>query len=261
MIRIILLPALLVSLLLVSVSASSEPLKHSESVVALNIKNLSANIDQRISNMKILANTIANDAHIHAWRDNGFTASEEPVLISKLGYLVEQYGLTSASFADTKSNKYWNHEGFLRVLDPDVDTWYFAYRKSGQQDLISVYHDKNKNRVDLYINYRQANGYGLSGIATSFYGVVRMLADSPLSQHGELFIVDHEGVIQVHPDPEVAGKFTLAQRYLKQASHSLLRQQAFNHTTMVGEQKQYLVSSYIPSMGWYLVAQLPGELY
>ncbi|KKO44729.1 chemotaxis protein [Arsukibacterium ikkense] len=261
MIKTICLPALMAFLLLISVPVSSEPLPHSESVVALTIKNLSANVDNRISNMKLLANTIANDAHIHAWRENGFTPGEEPVLISKLGYLVQQYELTSASFADTKSHKYWNHEGFLRVLVPEVDTWYFAYLQSGKQDQISVYHDKNKNRVDLYINYRQANGYGLSGIATSFDGVVRMLQDSPLSQQGELFIVDHKGVIQVHPDPDVAGKFSLEQRYSKETSQHLLKPQAFNHTTTVGAQQQYLVSSYIPSMGWYLVAQLTGELY
>ncbi len=78
------------------------------------------------------------------------------IWFTSIGYasvLVDEYALTSASFADTKTNKYWNHEGFLRVLQPNLDTWYFAYLASGQQDLISVYHDKNKHRVDLYVNY------------------------------------------------------------------------------------------------------------
>jgi hypothetical protein len=60
---------------------------------------------------------------------------------------------------------------FFKVLQPETDTRYFAYLASKQQDLISVYHDKNKKHVDVYVNYHQTKGNGLLGIATSFNGV------------------------------------------------------------------------------------------
>lgn len=247
--------------------ANNDATDASNSVVALTLENMSSKVDKRISSLKMLANTIANDTHIHAWVDAGFTPNEEKTLINKLGYLVKQYGLTSASFADTQSNKYWNHEGFLRVLVPEIDTWYFAYLDSQQQDLISVYHDKNKQRVDLYVNYKQKNGNGLSGIATSFDGVVSMLEQSPLNAYGELFIVDRMGKVQVHPDAEVAGKFTLAQLYSESTARFLLQTQSFNHAAVLNKgalpnaQKQYLVSSYIASMDWFIVGHLRGELH
>ena len=79
------------------------------------------------------------------------------------------------------------------MLQPEIDTWYFAYLKSGDADLVSVYHDKNKNRVDVYVNYQQTDGVGLSGIATSFDGVLDMLKNSLFSEHGEIYLVDSFG--------------------------------------------------------------------
>ena len=229
------------------------------SVTALTLQNIAAQIDTRIGSMKMLANTIANDTHIQQWVEQGFASEAEALLVDKLGYLVDEYQLTSASFADTQSNKYWNHEGFLRVLQPRVDTWYFAYLASGQQDLISVYHDKNKHRVDLYVNYKQPNGNGLSGIATSFDGVMALLTASSLNQDGEVFIVDNLGVIQLHADPAVAGQASLQQRYSDAAAQVLLTKQAFNRfeSELPNTQSaQQLISSYIPSMGWFVVAQI-----
>ncbi len=87
----------------------------------LSLINLSQNIDARISNMKLIAKNLANDNHIHDWVDRGFTSNQETILVDKLGFLVEEYGLTSASFADKNTHKYWNHEGFLKVLQPEID--------------------------------------------------------------------------------------------------------------------------------------------
>jgi hypothetical protein len=229
------------------------------SVTALTLQNIAAQVDTRITSMKMLANTIANDTHIQRWVEQGFAPEAEALLVKKLGYLVDEYQLTSASFADTQTNKYWNHEGFLRVLKPSVDTWYFAYLASGQQDLISVYHDKNKHRVDLYVNYKQPNGNGLSGIATSFDGVVALLTASSLNQDGEVFIVDNLGVIQLHADPALAGQISLQQRYSAAAAQVLLTKQSFNQfeSELPNTQStRQLISSYIPSMGWFVVAQI-----
>jgi methyl-accepting chemotaxis protein len=236
-------------------SESSEQETASDQVLALSIEKIAASVDAKITSMKILANTIANDAHIHQWVDAGFSKQGEQVLIDKLGYLVKEYDLTSASFADTNSHKYWNHEGFLRVLTPEIDTWYYAYLKSGQQDLISVYHDKNNNRVDLYVNYRQQNGLGLSGIATSFDGVVGMLRDSTFGQHTKVFIVDSKGRVQVHPDPKIAGQVDLQTLFSKEAAQLLLMPRESNVVKSSATNSR-LMSSYIPSMNWYVVAEL-----
>ncbi len=222
----------------------------------LSLINLSQNIDARISNMKLIAKNLANDSHIHDWVDRGFTRNQESILVDKLGFLVEEYGLTSASFADKNTHKYWNHEGFLRVLQPEIDMWYFAYLKSAQSDLISVYHDKNKNRVDVYVNYQQTDGNGLSGIATSFDGVLDMLKNSLFAKHGDIYLVDSLGKIQVHAEADIADIKSLHDMFSKEIVDSLLQTSSSNFIELKQNKNQLLGASYIPSMNWYVVANV-----
>jgi hypothetical protein len=222
----------------------------------LSLENLSLKIDARIASMKLIAKTVANDKHIHHWIDTGLDDDEETVLVDKLGFLVKEYGLTSASFADTGTNMYWNHEGFLRVLTPEIDTWYFAYLASGQQDLISVYHDKNKKRVDLYVNYKQPEGKGLSGIATSFNGVLAMLNTSTFTDFGDIYLVDSSGEIQVHGNSEIAGEKSLQDLFSDELAVALLQPNLTQFIQNTQDETRLLGSSYIPSMDWYVIVDL-----
>lgn len=225
---------------------------HENRVLAL--KALSQTVDARIASMKQIAKMTANDTHIHAWVEQGFDNAGANLLVNKLGFLVNEYGLTSASFADKNTHKYWNHEGFLRALSPEIDTWYFAYLQSQQQDLISVYHDKNKQRVDVYVNYQQLDGNGLSGIATSFDGVVDMLAQSSFAKSGEVYLVDQQGKVQIHANSEIAGSLNLASLIGAQHLLQLLNNQSA-HFIDTQEHGVY-GASLIPSMGWYVVVAL-----
>jgi methyl-accepting chemotaxis protein len=222
----------------------------------LSLVNLSQKIDARISSMKLIAKTVANDKHIHAWIESGLAVNQESILIEKLGFLVNEYGLTSASFADKNTHKYWNHEGFLRVLQPETDTWYFAYLASGESDLISVYHDKNKNRVDVYVNYQQPDGKGLSGIATSFNGVLDMLKNSIFAKHGDIYLVDSLGKIQVHAEADIAGSRSLQDMFSKDIVDRLLLPNSTEFIELNSAGSQLLGASYIPSMNWFLVTHV-----
>ena len=159
-------------------------------------------------------------------------------------------------FADKNTHKYWNHEGFLRVLQPEIDTWYFAYLASGESDLISVYHDKNKNRVDVYVNYQQPDGKGLSGIATSFNGVLDMLKNSIFAKHGDIYLVDSLGKIQVHAEADIAGSRSLQDLFSKDIVDRLLLPNSTEFIELNSAGSQLLGARYIPSMNWFLVTHV-----
>jgi methyl-accepting chemotaxis protein len=220
----------------------------------LSLINLGQNIDARIASMKLIAKTVANDTHIQNWVTSGFADTQESILVDKLGFLVSEYGLTSASFADKNTHKYWNHEGFLRILQPETDTWYFAYLASGDSDLVSVYHDKNKHRVDVYVNYQQPDGNGLSGIATSFDGVLDRLNESIFAEHGEIYLVDSLGKIQVHADAEIMSTKNLKDMFSKDIVDNILQPHSTQFIEVNAKGSQLLGASYIPSMNWYVVA-------
>jgi methyl-accepting chemotaxis protein len=230
-----------------------------EGELPLVLGNLAQKIDARVATLKLLSKTIANDAHIHNWVNEGFDAEKEAVLVNKLGFLVKEYELTSASFADKKTHKYWNHEGFLRVLQPEVDTWYFAYLQSAEQDLISVYHDKNKQRVDLYVNYQQTDGNGLSGIATSFNGVLDLLNASIFARQGDIFLVDSSGKIQVHGNPTIAGNKYLKDIVGEATAKTLLNKEVTRFLPTNSLEKTLVGSSFMPNMGWFVVTEVPKK--
>jgi methyl-accepting chemotaxis protein len=89
--------------------------------------------------------------------------------------------------------------------------------------LVSVYHDKNKNRVDVYVNYQQPDGNGLSGIATSFDGVVDMLNTSLFAEQGDVYLVDSSGKIQVHGNADIAGNKRLQELFSEDSVDRILQ--------------------------------------
>ena len=70
----------------------------------LELDLLTKNIEQRISTLQLIARSLANDAHIHSWVNSDMPESGEQVLLDKLNFFVDEYDLTSASFADKTTN-------------------------------------------------------------------------------------------------------------------------------------------------------------
>jgi hypothetical protein len=273
---LLIIVVLVLSAVYISQQVAKSNKRITENELVLRLANLSAQIDARIGQMKLISKSIANDKHIHAWVNAGFDVTQESTLVDKLGFFVQQYDLTSASFADKNTNKYWNHEGFLRQLTPEIDTWYFAYIATANQDLVSVYHDQNNKRVDLYVNYQQTNGNGLSGIATSFNGVLDMLNNSVFAQYGTVYLVDSSGKIQVQSSNKTNykqskqvsdGTATLQLLFSDSIAASILSPkpeqsaQFSDHAMYIKDENMLLGSSYIPSMNWFVVVNVPKDAF
>lgn len=250
---LLLMIALLLSSLYLWQKAEHRAQTNAKSVFSLALANISQKIDSRVSKMKLVSKSIANDTHIHDWVDSGFAQEREDLLIEKLNIYVNEYELTSASFADKNTHKYWNHEGFLRTLQPETDNWYFDYIASDQKNLISVYHDKNKHRVDIYVNYQQPESNGLSGIATSFDSILDTLNIKHIEGSKDIFLVDSTGVVQVHHNADLPENTVLSSLIPQHIADYIL---GAGPTPLVyaDENQFWYGASYIPSMDWYVVA-------
>ena len=223
------------------------------------IQKIAAQIDNNIVLMQTIARQIATDAHILKWVSAGQDKAGEALLLNKLRDIAKANNLSAVSFADKKTANYWNQDGFLRQLQQDAaDSWFFKYIASGQDYMVSVYRDPNTGKTDLFVNYQQLDGQGLSGTAKSFKSVVDMLASFRLEQSGFVYLVDDKGLVQLHNDNTLAGKARIAQLYDYKAEQVLLNKQAFNlMVTELDGVKTLLASQYIPSMNWFVVAQVP----
>ncbi len=225
------------------------------------IKQINLTIDRQISIMLTVSKQVANDEFLLDWNTGDKSTAGEEKLLNKLGRIQREYQLSNVSFANRQTADYWNQDGFLRQLqDDNVDGWFYRYVESGQESMVSIYAYPDSDRVDLFVNHQQPSGTGLSGVSRSFADVVNLLNGFKLEKTGFVYLVDEKGGVQLHRDRSLLGKATLASLYNGTTANELLNQTDFNltHTTIDGEDF-IVVSSFIPSMKWYVVAQVPAQ--
>lgn len=223
------------------------------------IAKIALSIDNEISKMLVLSRQLAMDENLSLWLENGAEKSQEALLLEKLNRIVKNNQLSGASYANRSNAYYWNQGGFLRQLKNDkADGWFYAYRDSGKAQNVSIYSEPNSDKTDLYVNYQDLNGLGLAGTSKSFTEMAQMLASYRLEQSGFIYLVDQNGKVALHKDLANMANSTLSSLYGSGINLQLLKQNEFNHAEVELENTQTIVaSSYIPSMGWYVIAQVP----
>ncbi|MFT6248597.1 MAG: methyl-accepting chemotaxis protein [Cognaticolwellia sp.] len=213
-------------------------------------------VNGEISEMKVLTKSIATNPFLLDWIESGANKDNEANVIKMLNKIAKDNNLSNASFADRKTAKYWNQDGFLRVLkNDDLDGWFFAFTNGGEAESASTYGYPNGN-VDVFINYQQINGRGVSGLSKSFNDMVNYLNSFKIEESGFVYLVDHSGLVKIHKDKDKSEKTKITDLYSDINAQILLTQKdfAFQETD-----KLIIATSYISSLGWYVVAEVPKE--
>ncbi|MCL1095370.1 methyl-accepting chemotaxis protein [Shewanella kaireitica] len=214
-------------------------------------------IELNISTLMNAAEQLANNRMFLQWLADGRPAAGEALVVNQLNDVSRQYGLAQASFADRETAAYYTQDGFLRVLTPTQDTWFFDYKNSGQEKMLNVFTEANGD-VKLFINYQQPNGRGLVGLGKSLDDMVQLLRSFKIEQSGFVYLIDSQGEVKLHQDTSQIGKMSLNNLYRDTDTSSLMQRTDFNLLkTSVNGEEMFIASSYIPSMDWYLVAQVP----
>jgi len=189
------------------------------------VKRIEESVSAEISQMKALANSIANNPFILDWVVNGGDQGEEEKLTEYLANIAAENDLSNASFIDRQNNRYWNQGGFLKVLD--AESWFNGFKASGVKESASTYTNPN-GTVDVFVNFQQLNGRGASGVSKSFEDIANFLRSFK----------------EIYPDVDFSALFS---------------KQEFDFQSL---EDKVIASSYIESLGWYVVADIPKkELY
>jgi methyl-accepting chemotaxis protein len=215
-------------------------------------------IDLEISSLMNAGEQLANSKMLLEWLENGRPADQEKIVIAELNSIKNQYDLAQASYADRETAAYYNQDGFLRILNQQQDAWFFDYRDSKQERMLNVFTEPINGDVKLYINYQQPDGRGLVGLAKSLDDMVNLLASFKIEDSGFVYLVDTKGDVKLHQDTSKIGKSKLSNLYPNANTNQLLNKNDFNLVKAeVDGQHMLIASSYIKSMDWYLVAQVP----
>lgn len=214
-------------------------------------------VELDISTLMNAAEQLASSRMLTDWLEDGRPAEDEDLVTNQLQDITRQYGLAQASFADRETAAYYTQDGFLRELTPSQDAWFFDYKNSGTERMLNVFTEAN-GEVKLFVNYQQPNGRGLVGLAKSLDDMVRLLDSFKIEESGFVYLVDDKGKVKLHPDTAKNGNADLSSLYRDSDSSSLLNRSDFSLIkTKVDGKTMLVASSYIPSMNWYLIAQVP----
>ena len=232
-----------------------------EQELPTQLQSIRKDVEKDLDTMTHAARQLASDPQISLWFEAGRSKEQEPLMLEKLRRLRQQYELMDASFVDRQSAAYYNQNGFLRLLTPQQDGWFYAYNQSPDEYMLSIFREPT-GEVKLFVNFKQLDGRVASGLSKSLDSMIAQLASQRLEQSGFVFMADGKGMIKLHPETALIDQQTLAQRF-GPAAEPLLHQQPFalSHAVVKGE-AMIIASSYIPALNWYLIAQVPeAEVY
>ena len=237
-------------------NATNTLIENMQSKVLPNIlKRIANQVDKEISLMQAAAEQLALDPILLDWLAKGTLKDNEALLVEHLGAITRQHNLINASFADRTTHRYWNQDGFLRVLFDERDQWFFDFIKSGQATSKSLYTEEGKTK--LFINHQQTDGRGLSGVAKPVDDIVKLLNTNKIEQTGFVFLVDNSGMVKIHKDSKKLDKADIKSLYGNTAHNQLINQKTFAlFEAEIDGQPMILSSSYIASADWYVIAQV-----
>jgi len=223
------------------------------------VKRVSQSVDGEISEMKAITMAIANNPFIYRLIDNNNSKETDKLLTEYLSGIAQANALSNASYIERESAQYWNQDGFLRQLKNDAhDGWYFAFKNSKADYSASTYTESDGS-INVFVNYQQLNGRGSSGVSRTFSDIVNLLNQFKIEKSGFVYLADKDGLVKVHRDRDFAESKNISDIYPDLDKQKLFSEQSFAFQ-LVGD---FVIStSYIDSLGWYVVAEVPrSELY
>ncbi|WP_340642192.1 methyl-accepting chemotaxis protein [Photobacterium damselae] len=227
-----------------------------ESEIPATLLQIRNQIDKEVSLLQAAAQQLATNPLVI----DSLTATlpqDNTQLVTLLNEIKQQYHLFDASIADRNTGNYWNQDGFLRQLNRQQDSWFYNFVRSGNTKMLNVFREANGD-VKLFVNYQQLNGKGLAGLSKSLDEMVQFINQFKLEQTGFVYLVDDKGIVRIHNDNQLMGKANLTDLYGSKVANQLLKRGKIEIVDLdLAGQENLVASSYIPTMNWYVIAQLP----
>ncbi|QOQ68971.1 methyl-accepting chemotaxis protein [Photobacterium damselae] len=227
-----------------------------ESEIPATLLQIRNQIDKEVSLLQAAAQQLATNPLVI----DSLTATlpqDNTQIVTLLNEIKQQYHLFDASIADRNTGNYWNQDGFLRQLNHRQDSWFYNFVRSGNAKMLNVFREANGD-VKLFVNYQQLNGKGLAGLSKSLDEMVQFINQFKLEQTGFVYLVDDKGIVRIHHDNQLMGKASLTDLYGSKVANQLLKRGKIEIADLdLAGQENLVASSYIPTMNWYVIAQLP----
>ncbi len=223
---------------------------------------------ERVLTGPIVANaSIASNSLLQDWLANGEDSQQSDAFARYLkGVAVEQKALTT-SVVVLASGHYYTGDGLQRTLKrSDSDSqWFYTLVDGSQERALELDIDKGTGLPTLFINQlikRDGKVLGLAGTGFSLKNMSEMISNFRFGEHGQVFLVDGQGQVRVHPRTELNGQTTLAALVGSDASRELLGSKG-KAVRFTRDGEVFLgLAQPLNSLGWQLISEVPeAEVY
>ncbi|NDV25579.1 sensor domain-containing diguanylate cyclase [Desulfovibrio sp. JC010] len=233
------------------------------SALPLTRDNIYSEIQSGIMRPVFVSSLMANDTFLQDWTAYG---EKNPDAVQRyLNEIKEEYGFFSAFFVSASTRKYYHPGGVLKkVSEQDRhDVWFYDFIESGEKYDLDV--DTNEvadNILTVFINHRvegkDGKFLGVAGVGLNMDKVSKLLDSFSKKYSKEIFLVDLDGVIQMHSNVHLIEKANIKDLPgIETVAHKLLAsnsEPAIFEFSVDGD-KKYLTTRYIPEFEWILVVQ------
>ncbi|BCS89397.1 sensor domain-containing diguanylate cyclase [Pseudodesulfovibrio sediminis] len=237
------------------------------SSLPLTGKNIYSEIQTAMMRPIMVSSSMANDTFLKDWVLNGEKDEEE--ITRYLSRLKEKYNFITAFFVSATTDKYYYQDGILKEIGPrdPHDIWYYAFVRSKKEYNLDV--DSNEaegGTLTIFINFRveDKNGrlLGVAGVGVNLSTALKLLAKARKEYHREIYLVDQDGLVQVHQDIRRIEKYYITKAGgIRDVAQAILSKHGEQVSTEYDwEQDHILLSArYIPELQWHLIVEQNEE--
>lgn len=233
------------------------------SSLPLTGKNIYSEIHAAMMKPILVSSSMANDTFLQDWARNG---EQDVFVITKyLNEIKKKYGFLSTFFVSANSDRYYYDKGVLKEVNPrdPHDVWYYAFvRSNAEYDLDVDTNEAENGKLTIFVNFRveDLNGkfLGVAGVGVSMDQAIALLAQSQQQYGRNVYLVDQDGLMQVHPDRKYIERYyiTKAGGIRDVASEILQKRDEAYNVQYDWDGKHYLLSTrYIPEFQWHLIVE------
>jgi diguanylate cyclase (GGDEF)-like protein len=211
---------------------------------------------------------MANDEFLIDWVQSG---EEDPnEVVRYLKRIREKYGYFSSFFVSDITNNYYYYDGILKKISPEDlhDDWYFEFIGKNTDFELDVDTDEaTQGTITIFINHRLEDHKGIflgvTGVGLEMDSVGKTLELYQKKYNHLVYMIDSDGLIQVHPDPSLVLHQNIKDMDgIGEISGELLsKKEGTNIYEYKNKQGDIVISArYFPDLQWYLIVEQDQNL-
>ena len=226
-------------------------------------KNIYSDIQGVMIRPILVSSSMATDTFLKSWVQNGEKDVEQ--IRRYLAEIKAKYGFLTSFFVSVNSDNYYNQNGILKTVgarDPR-DVWFFAFTRTGKEHDLNVdFSEGDDDTLSIFVNCRveDKNGrlLGVTGVGVNIGNVTDRLREAQKKYSRDVYLVDQDGVVQVHQDRSRIGRFSIAKAGgIRTVAEAVLseKDKATAHEYDLDGEHHLLSARYIPELEWFLIVE------